>query len=115
VLPPSEIGEVAVFARRRGTDWYLVILNGTAARRLTVPLSFLKDDNYRTLLIRDDPESNAAVRKEEATLRREGSLTIELREGGGFLARFVRAAGGGLKTPKWKRIDSISGAAVPRI
>jgi alpha-glucosidase len=100
VLLPSEIGEVVVFARRRGTDWYLAILNGTAARRLTVPLSFLKDGNYRTLLIRDDPASEAAVRKEEATLRREVSLTIELREGGGFLARFVRAAGGGLNTPQ---------------
>src|SRR5205823_10890599 len=28
VLPPSEIGEIAVFARRQGSIWFLAIMNG---------------------------------------------------------------------------------------
>src|SRR6185295_6364723 len=40
VLPPSEIGEVAVFARRRGDAWFLAVLNGPTARNIEVPLSF---------------------------------------------------------------------------
>ena len=41
VLPPSEIGQVAVFARRKGTTWYLSVLNGPNTTQLSIPLSFL--------------------------------------------------------------------------
>jgi alpha-glucosidase len=90
VLPPSEVGVVAVFARRSGNTWFLAVLNGTAARDVNIPLSFLGKGEYRALLVRDSKESAAAVRKEEATLKRGDSLAISLREGGGFIARFSR-------------------------
>jgi alpha-glucosidase len=41
VLAPSQIGELAVFARRSGDTWFLGALNGKEARTLRVPLSFL--------------------------------------------------------------------------
>ena len=90
VLPPSEIGEVAVFARRSGDRWFLAILNGLAARTIKVPLSFLGEGEYRVMLIRDSSDDAAAVKIENATLKRSDSLVIELREGGGFIARFSR-------------------------
>jgi alpha-glucosidase len=90
VLPPSRIGEVAVFARRDGDRWFLAILNGPEARALRVPLSFLGAGSYRTLLVRDREDEPAAVKLEEATLARDDAIDVQLRAGGGFIARFNR-------------------------
>jgi alpha-glucosidase len=90
VLPPSEIGEVAVFARRKGHTWFLALMNGTAAKNVKIPLSFLGEGEYRALLVRDHRENAAAVTIENTTLKRGDSLAIELRKGGGFSARFTR-------------------------
>jgi alpha-glucosidase len=90
VLPPSEIGEVAVFARRSGDTWFLAVLNNTQARKVTIPLSFLHGGAYRAELVRDSQQDAATVRMESAMMNRGDSLTIDLREGGGFTARFSR-------------------------
>jgi alpha-glucosidase len=90
VLPMSEIGEVAVFARRSGRTWFLAILNGPAARTLQVPLSFLSSGEYQAMIVRDRPDDPAAVTIENATAQRSDSLKIELKDGGGFIARFSR-------------------------
>ncbi|HAL57668.1 MAG TPA: hypothetical protein DCP63_14660 [Bacteroidetes bacterium] len=90
VLPPSEIGEVAVFARRSRHTWFLAILNGPSARTIRVPLSFLGPEPYNALLIRDNKDSTAAVNIEKTVLKRDDSPVIELHEGGGFIARFSR-------------------------
>jgi alpha-glucosidase len=88
VLPPSEIGEVAVFARRKGDRWFLAVVNGAEPRSLRVPASFLGDGSYRAMLVRDRPDDPAAVALENATISRDDTLTIDLRPGGGFVARF---------------------------
>jgi alpha-glucosidase len=90
VLPPSEIGEVAIFARRSGDTWFLAILNSAAPRKVTIPLTFLGEGAYHAELVRDSQENAAAVRTESATMRCGDSLAIDLREGGGFIARFSR-------------------------
>ena len=88
VLPQSEIGEIAAFARRHGKQWFLVIANGPSARSVEVPLSFLGKGSHAALLVRDEADEPAAVRVEHVTVRRDDSLTIDLRAGGGFVARF---------------------------
>ena len=88
VLPQSEIGELAVFARRSGTRWFLAVMNGPSARAIHVSLSFLGTKEYKALLIRDDAENAAAIRTERAGLRRGDSIDIEMRVGGGFIGRF---------------------------
>jgi alpha-glucosidase len=90
VLPVSEIGELAAFARRSGDTWFLAILNGPAARQIQIPLSFLGQGEYRALLIRDRKDDAAAVQVENTTARNGESIAIELREGGGFIARFSK-------------------------
>lgn len=90
VLSPSEIGEVAVFARRSGDAWFLAILNGAAARTATIPLSFLREGTYDAMLVRDSKEDAAAMRMESTTLKCSDALTLYLREGGGFIARFTQ-------------------------
>jgi alpha-glucosidase len=90
VLPVSEVGEVAAFARRSNDTWFLAIMNGLTARSPNIPLSFLDEGEYRALLVRDSKD-DAAVETESMTLRRSDSLAIDLLEGGGFIARFSRS------------------------
>jgi len=90
VLPVSEIGEVAAFARRSGDKWFLAILNGPEARKLSVPLSFLGRGNYNALIVRDGKSDSAAVQIENTKKRRSDSLEIEMSSGGGFIARFAK-------------------------
>ncbi len=90
VLPPSQIGELAVMARRRGSVWFLAVVNGPEPRSLQVPLSFLDGGVYGVLLARDDPRDPAALVVEKEQARRRDTLRIDLASGGGFLARFSR-------------------------
>jgi len=89
VLPGSSIGEVAAFARRKGDQWFVAVLNGLEARTLRVELKFLGPRSYNSTIVRDDPDNAAAERIERAMLTRQGSLEISLRAGGGFIARLV--------------------------
>lgn len=88
VLPPSEIGKLAIYARRKGDTWFLAVLNGLEARVLRVPLSFLPSGPHPASLVGDDLNNPASLCLEERTLRRRDSLEIKLSSGGGFMARF---------------------------
>ncbi|AGA29066.1 glycoside hydrolase family 97 protein [Singulisphaera acidiphila] len=90
VLPISEIGERAAFARRSGDRWFLAIVNGPAAGTVRVPTSFLGAGTYQAMLVRDREDEPAAVKIEEATATKDDSIAIDLRAGGGFIARFVK-------------------------
>lgn len=87
-LPVCEIGELAAFARRRGDRWFLAIMNGPTARTIKVALWFLDRSKYQAMLVRDRQDDAAAVNIEKATVNRAHALTIDLRAGGGFIARF---------------------------
>ena len=89
VLPMSEIGGLAVFARRTGTTWFLAILNGPESTTLRVPLTFLGGGQFSATLVRDGVDEAAAVQVERVQdVRRETVLDIVLRTGGGFIGRF---------------------------
>jgi alpha-glucosidase len=90
VLPPSEIGVLAVFARRRGDDWWVGVLNADAEKNVRVPLSFLAGGNYRATLVRDQKEKSDAVKMERVSVTRRTQLTVDLRAGGGFVGWFTR-------------------------
>ncbi len=90
VLPPSAVGELAVFARRSGDRWFVGVLNGPAPRALEVDLGFLGKGKYRALLARDKGEDGAAVELEERDVTAGDTLPLSLRPGGGFVARFSR-------------------------
>jgi alpha-glucosidase len=92
VLPESEIGEVAAFARRSGGTWFLAVLNGPAGRTLKLPLSFLGAGEYHTLVVRDHESDTAAVRVERGIARVGDALALDLGAGGGFIARYVPVA-----------------------
>ncbi len=92
VLPPSEIGEVALLARRSATTWFLAAMNGTTPKPVRVLLSFLGAGDYRAALVRDKDDNTAAQVDLDSPLNRTASLALDLREGGGFVARFTPAA-----------------------
>ena len=89
-LPQSEIGELAAFARRSGSAWFLAIMNGSTVKTVKIPLSFLGGGKYQATLARDRKDEAAAVAIENISASRNDSLTIELRSGGGFIARFAK-------------------------
>lgn len=87
VLPPSEIGELAVYARRKGTTWFLAVMNGATPRKITVPLTFLKNP-HNALVASDEVADPAAVRMTQGTYGPKDSLVLDLGAGGGYIARF---------------------------
>jgi alpha-glucosidase len=89
-LPASEVGELAAFARRNGSTWFLAVMNGPTAKTIKIPLAFLGAGKYQVTLARDQQDDAAAVKIENAAVGRGDSLTVELRAGGGFIARFAK-------------------------
>jgi alpha-glucosidase len=90
VLPQSKIGELSIFARRRGDMWMLVVMSAGPARTIQVPLSFLSSGPYKASLVRDNKEKADAVVLDGKTVQPSDALTIEMANGGGFLARFIK-------------------------
>lgn len=89
VLPGSEIGGLAVFARRSGTSWFLAAMCGPQPRTLEVPLSFLEEGEYGISIVRDG-EDQTSLSLENTVQKRTDALELRLRAGGGFVARFSK-------------------------
>jgi len=92
VLPVSEIGEIAAFARRKGKSWFLAVLCGRAAKTVKIPLTFLSNGKHNAMLVRDKTDDPATVSIENVTASRSETLNIEMRAGGGFIARFISSS-----------------------
>ncbi|ULL16279.1 glycoside hydrolase [Paenibacillus sp. H1-7] len=90
VLPESKIGELTVFARRSGSMWMLAVMSAGPERTVSIPLSFLEDQEYRATLVKDQTDDSSSVVVEESMVHSDDTLTIELNSGGGFVARFVK-------------------------
>jgi alpha-glucosidase len=88
VLPPSEIGELAIFARRRGATWFVGALNGPAERTVTLTPSFLGGGTYTATLVRDREDVADAMDVETVEASRERPIRIPMRPAGGFVIRF---------------------------
>ncbi len=89
VLPGSEIGQVAAFARRSGTTWFVGIINGGKARSYTLDLSFLDGGAYDAVLVRDVESKPAEMSVERAKAARDQQLEVQMQDGGGFVAWLV--------------------------
>jgi alpha-glucosidase len=91
VLTGSEIGELVLFARRKGDIWFLAVMNGPDAQTIQVPLSFLSAGRYQSTLVRDEAPDGSTVRVESRVHTPQDTIALELTAGGGFLGRFTRA------------------------
>ena len=123
VLPFSRIGELVAFARRKGNDWFVGIINAGDEKRLALPLSFLGSGGFRAEIISDDLTSADRVLRSVAGVGSGDTLPVLLNSKGGFVARFtatgtppaqlaIRPAGGYLLGPQRVRIETKSPAVI---
>ncbi|RPH37327.1 hypothetical protein EHM92_02975, partial [bacterium] len=64
-------------------------MSATGPQTLHIPLSFLDEGIHEVLLACDNLKNPASVAMKKMTLDRKETLTVDLTEGGGFVARFV--------------------------
>jgi len=88
VLPEAKIGRYAPFARRKGNDWWVAVLNGDEPKQTSLSLGFLGTGEYEATLISDDLNANDSWKVERRTLHKGDRLPLTLRASGGFVAWF---------------------------
>jgi alpha-glucosidase len=86
VLPGSRIGRYAAFARRKGQDWWVAVINGDEEGRQSLNLDFLSSGNYEATLVADVATKNDAWNVTRKTLRKGERIPLTLRASGGFVA-----------------------------
>lgn len=86
VLPPSEINDIAIFARRKGNTWFLAGLTNEPKTNLKIDLTFLKKGNYKCQLLKDDAVKQQNLIIEKSEVKAKNSLIINMNKAGGFAA-----------------------------
>ena len=88
VVIDAALGQRIVVARRKGQDWYVAGINGSAARQMTLPLGFLGSGEWSVDLIKDAADSDEYPEKfvYESYDLTSSSLDIRMASAGGFAA-----------------------------
>ena len=89
VLRGSEIGELAIFARRKENNWFLAVMNGTQPKQINIPLLFLQKGSYNAVIAADDPSNTASVVMQRSAFVSSDVINLDLVAGGGYIARFA--------------------------
>ncbi len=89
VLPGSDIGRVAAFARRSGDDWFVGIINAGESIDWPLTLDFLGPKDFDALLAADHPDRSNELVLTRAHFRGGEQIRIQLKSGGGFAGRFT--------------------------
>jgi alpha-glucosidase len=88
VLPGSEVGELAAFARRSGKNWYIGVINGADPRELEISLDFLQE-RYRLTELTDTAERNDELVRNERAVDSDTRLITKMRGDGGYVAWLI--------------------------
>ncbi len=86
VLPSTKMGQVVVFARRKGSTWWIGALNGEKEQTVTIPVDFLSKTAKATLIF-DSEKGFAAINRIEETIKAPKNITVKMAAGGGFVAK----------------------------
>lgn len=86
VLRPSSIGKVAAFARRKGADWFISIINAGDEKRFVLPLHFLGKGNFKTEVLQDDLTDADQLLYSHTSYTADDSLLIVMKASGGYAA-----------------------------
>ncbi len=109
VLPQSKIGELAIIARRKGTNWYMGILSSGKEKEISIDVNFLENGFYNAEVFLDDSnakpidlkglnkEANlrqwhtaTPFKKESLEVSKSSEIKINLAENGGAVFHFVK-------------------------
>lgn len=88
----AKVGEIGVLARRKGLEWFVGGINGTAPQQLEIDFSFLKEgDTYKAKLYTDDEtvETRTKVKIEELQLSSTETLDLEIKPNNGFTMHII--------------------------
>ncbi len=82
----SKIGEYALIARRKGGEWFVGGMTGSAGRRMDLDLSFLnKHKKYEAKIYQDDPSADTrtfvSIQKMELEADSNYAINLESRQG----------------------------------
>jgi len=120
VLAPSGVGQVAAFARRKGGDWFVGVINAGGERRFSLPLSFLGRGSYRAEILADDLTNSDRLLHSVTACVAGDSLPVVMKAKGGYVvmlrrvdqppALAIEPAGGYIEGPVRVRIG-VRGAA----
>ena len=83
VLPGSEIGKCAAFARRSGKQWFIGVMNGGETTALDFPLDFLGRGKFQMIQLGDAPDRTDAWQREEKVVTSKDHVKLSLRPSGG--------------------------------
>jgi alpha-glucosidase len=89
----GKVGESVLVARRKGDEWYVGAMAGTARRDLALDLSFLGDGTYTLDAWEDGPNADRNgmdYRKTSRSVTRTTRVELHLAPGGGYAARIRR-------------------------
>ena len=96
-LLDGKIGEYVVMARqdRHSDDWYIGAVTNEIAREISLPLTFLGEDEWQAMIYADAEDANwetnpYASSIETKTVCTTDTLKIRLATGGGCAIRFVK-------------------------
>jgi alpha-glucosidase len=91
VLPQSEIGSLAIMARRKGDRWFLSAINGssTTERSVSVDLAFLAPQQPYDAVLLGDSSSSPRFTRNEQRVNNNSTLNLWMQPGGGFVGMFT--------------------------
>ncbi len=88
VLPFSEPGKIAGFAKRKGNVWWIGILNGGQEKNLSFNFKFLKKA-ANALIVEDVPQKLNAIKRHRQTVLPTSNMKLQLQPGGGGVLRLT--------------------------
>jgi len=86
VLPCSEVGKVAAFARRKGNEWWIGIMNGAETNNISFNLNFIKS-TAKAIILTDKKDVLNGFDRKVTTVKKTDNINVELRPGGGYVMR----------------------------
>jgi len=92
VLPGSVLGQVAGYARRKGSIWFIGVVNASTAGSFNIDLGFIGAGNFVIDKLGDSAASNAAWVGTRENVTSSHTFSTALRADGGFVGRIVPAS-----------------------
>ena len=89
VLKDSEIGKCAAFARRKGNEWFIGVINGSEKRNIDISLSFLQKGIYTMNTYEDVADRDDTISKKVNKVNKSDHIRISIRPAGGFVAKLT--------------------------
>jgi alpha-glucosidase len=87
VLSPSAIGELAIFARRSGNEWWVGVVNGGGQTNIELPMDFLGAGTWSAVRYADGAQPTDFAITRDVAVTAKSPHKVDLAPGGGLLLR----------------------------